>query len=57
VLAIYGFEQVGESCALVLELVEGPTLADRLTAGPIPVKKALQIARQLVRHSLLWAVD
>ncbi len=56
-LAIYGFEQVGESCALVLELVEGPTLADRLTAGPIPVKKALQIARQLVRHSLLWAVD
>lgn len=34
--------------ALVLELVEGPTLADRLTGGPMPVAAVLPIARQLV---------
>ena len=33
--------------ALVLELVEGPTLADRLSAGPIPIDEALPIARQI----------
>jgi eukaryotic-like serine/threonine-protein kinase len=33
--------------ALVLELVEGPTLADRLAQGPIPVDDALSIARQI----------
>jgi serine/threonine protein kinase len=33
--------------ALVLELVEGPTLADRLAQGPIPVDEALPIARQI----------
>ena len=47
IAAIYGFEQVGQNCALVLELVEGATLADRLKAGPIPIREALQIARQL----------
>ena|SRR5688572_5698356 len=47
IAAIYGFEDVGEACALVLELVEGPTLADRLKAGPLPVKEALRIARQI----------
>ena len=31
----------------MLELVEGPTLADRLTQGPIPVEEALSIARQI----------
>ena len=33
--------------ALVLELVEGPTLADRLRQGPIPLAGALDIARQI----------
>ena len=33
--------------ALVLELVEGPTLADRIKQGPIPIDEALPIARQI----------
>ena len=48
VAAIYGFEEVGNECALVLELVEGPTLEDRLRTGPIPFVVALRIARQIV---------
>jgi eukaryotic-like serine/threonine-protein kinase len=47
IAAIYGFEDTGDICALVLELVEGPTLADRLEAGALPLKEALPIARQL----------
>jgi eukaryotic-like serine/threonine-protein kinase len=34
--------------ALVMELVEGPTLTDRIAEGPIPVAEALPIARQIV---------
>ena len=45
--AIYGFEDVGESGALVLELVDGPTLADRIARGPIPLDEAIAIARQM----------
>ncbi len=45
--AIYGFERAGDVRALVLELIEGPTLADRLRAGSIPVPEALTIARQI----------
>ena len=33
--------------ALVMESVEGPTLADRLASGPVPVPEALSIARQI----------
>ena len=44
---VYGFEDGGALHALVMELVEGPTLADRLTAGPIPSTEALSIARQI----------
>src|SRR6202521_5803217 len=44
---IYGFEDSGGSHALVLELIEGPTLADRLAHGPILLADALPIARQI----------
>jgi eukaryotic-like serine/threonine-protein kinase len=44
---IYGLEKVGATTALVLELVEGPTLADRIAQGPIPVDAAMRIALQI----------
>jgi serine/threonine-protein kinase len=46
--SIYGFEESGNTHALVLELVEGPTLADRIAQGPLPFDDALPIARQIV---------
>ncbi len=45
--AIYGLEETDGVTALVLELVEGPTLADRLERGPLPIAEALAIARQI----------
>ena len=45
--AIYGFEDVEGVPALILELVEGPTLADRLAHGPLDVPEALSVARQI----------
>ncbi len=45
--AIYGFEDSSETRALVLELVEGDTLADRIARGAIPLDEALPIARQI----------
>ena len=45
--AIYGLEESHGVPALVLELVEGPTLADRIARGPMPVEEALPFARQL----------
>jgi serine/threonine protein kinase len=45
--AIYGLEEVDGITALVLELVEGPTLADRLERGPVKVSDALVITRQI----------
>jgi prepilin-type processing-associated H-X9-DG protein len=47
IAAIYGFEDSNATQALVLELVEGPTLADRIAHGPIPLDEALPIARQI----------
>jgi len=47
IAAIYGFEDSGSTHALVLELVEGPTLADRIAKGPIPWDEALPIAKQI----------
>jgi serine/threonine protein kinase len=45
--AIYGFEDSVGVQALVLELVEGPTLADRIARGAIPIIEALPIAKQI----------
>ena len=45
--SIYGLEEAEGVRALVLELVEGPTLADRIKQGPIPIDEALPIARQI----------
>src|SRR5713226_551979 len=47
IAAIYGFEEANGIQALVLELVEGPTLAERIAQGPIPIDDALPIARQI----------
>ena len=47
IAAIYGLEEAGDTRALVLELVEGPTLADRIKRGPIPLDEALPIAKQI----------
>ncbi|MGC2506513.1 MAG: protein kinase [Candidatus Acidiferrales bacterium] len=47
IAAIYGIEDSGTTHALVMELVEGPTLADRIQQGPIPMGEALAIAKQI----------
>ena len=47
IAAIYGIEKSDDTQALILELVEGPTLADRIAKGPIPVDEALPIAKQI----------
>ena len=47
IAAIHGLEEADDTRALVLELVEGPTLADRIAKGPIPLDEALPIAKQI----------
>jgi Tol biopolymer transport system component len=47
IAAIYGLERSNGVTALVMELVEGPTLADRIAQGPIPIDEALPIAKQI----------
>jgi Tol biopolymer transport system component len=44
---IYGLEESNGAMALILELVEGPTLADRVAQSALPVDEALVIARQI----------
>ena len=44
---IHGIEEDEGTRALVLELVEGPTLAERISKGPIPLDEALPIAKQI----------
>jgi serine/threonine protein kinase len=44
---VYGLEQADGQSAIVMELVEGPTLADRIEQGPIPADEALGIAMQI----------
>jgi len=47
IAAVYGFEQVGNMCALVMELIEGETLADRILRKRPTVDEALVIAGQI----------
>ena len=47
IAVVHGLEAVGGTRALVMELVSGPTLADRIAQGPIPIDEALPIARQI----------
>jgi eukaryotic-like serine/threonine-protein kinase len=47
IASIYGLEDSGTTHALVMELVEGPTLADRIKQGPIPIDETLRIAKQI----------
>jgi len=47
IAAIYALEESGGVVGLVLELVEGPTLADRLATGAVPVEEVLAVGRQI----------
>ena len=47
IAAIYGLEEADGTHFLVLELVEGQTLAERIKTGPIPVEEALKLALQI----------
>src|SRR6202162_3661787 len=47
IAAIYGVEESSATRALVMELVEGPTLAERIKQGALPLEEALPIARQI----------
>jgi hypothetical protein len=48
IAAVYGLEDAGSTPAIVMELVEGPTLAERLERQPLAMDEALAIAGQLV---------
>jgi serine/threonine protein kinase/Tol biopolymer transport system component len=47
IAAIYDLEEAKNATFLVLELVDGETLADRIARGPIPIDEALQIAKSI----------
>jgi len=47
IAAIYDFATVGDSRFLVMELVEGQTLGERIANGPVPVGEAVHIAREV----------
>jgi serine/threonine-protein kinase len=48
IAAIYGLEESDGARALVIELVEGSTLAERITQGALPLEEALPLAGQIV---------
>jgi serine/threonine protein kinase len=54
IAAIYGLEDSNGVRALVMEFVDGPTLAERIEKGPLPVDEALPIAKQIA-EALVYA--
>ena len=56
IAAIYGLEESGSTRALVMELVEGPTLAERIANGPIPLDEAVSLVLQMA-NALAYAHD
>src|SRR6202521_2680330 len=53
---IYGLEESNRTLALILALIEGPTLADRIATGPVPLEEAIHIAGQIA-EALEYAHD
>jgi len=51
IAAIYGSEECGSVSALIMELAEGPTLADRISHGPIALDEALSITPRAPKGS------
>ncbi len=49
IAGIYGLDRSEGTTALVMELVEGPTLADRIAQGAVPVDEALPVAKQIAQ--------
>src|SRR5215469_5407960 len=47
IAVLYGLEESNATRALVMELVEGPMLAERIKQGPMPLEEALPIAKQI----------
>ncbi len=47
IAVVHGLEKERGTCALVMELVDGHTLSERVTTGPLAVDEALPIARQI----------
>ncbi len=47
VAQIHGVDQVGDTCFLVLELVPGESLEERLKRGPLPLEEALDVCKQI----------
>src|SRR6516164_1971868 len=47
IAAIYDLRETNGSWILILELIEGETLADRIARGPLPLEESLEIARHI----------
>src|SRR5206468_1889985 len=56
IASIFGVENTGVSRALIMELVEGPTLAERIEGGALATEEVLSIARQIA-EALEYAHD